>query len=41
MTPEEYGAQPLTFAETKDLFAHNPPNVPIVEDRIAYDPKYY
>lgn len=41
MTPEEYAAQPLTFAETKDLFANDPPAIPIVEDRIAYDPKHY
>jgi ADP-ribose pyrophosphatase YjhB (NUDIX family) len=41
MTPDEYASQPLTFAETKDLFAHNAPKIAIVEDRIKYDPDHY
>ena len=41
MTPEEYAGQPLTFAETKNLFANHPPAIPIVEDRISYDPNHY
>lgn len=41
MTPEEYAAQPLTFAETKDSFKNNPTMVQIVEDRPVYDPEHY
>jgi ADP-ribose pyrophosphatase YjhB (NUDIX family) len=41
MTLDEYAAQPLTFADTKESFEHNPPTVTIVEDRISYDPEHY
>ena len=41
MTPDEYAAQPLTFAPTKASYDAEPHMIRIIEDHYEYDPENY